>query len=121
MAPNYEGALKRAGYPDPQKCADYVDKLAKHFGMTKNAKILDFACGTGLVGQCLKQHGFSNIIGLDVSQNMLDIAKQKKAYVALEKVQLGQTDFYGTFPPLLRGKADIVTCRSLIKGNPMDE
>ena len=29
LAQHYEGAYLRAGYPDPQKCAEYVDQLAK--------------------------------------------------------------------------------------------
>jgi len=52
---------------------------------------------------------------------MLNLAKQKKAYTDLHKIQLGQDDFYNTFPPLLRGQVDVVTCTGLIKGNEMDE
>jgi len=67
LADHYEGAYTRAGYPDPEKCAEYVDQLTRQFGFNKNAKILDFACGPGLTGQSLKERGFSNIIGIDIS------------------------------------------------------
>ena len=47
---NYEGVYLRAGYQDPWKCAQFVDELSEEMGLTKNAEILDIACGTGLVG-----------------------------------------------------------------------
>jgi len=58
---NYEGVYLRAGYPDPWKCAEFVDKLAHEMKLRKDAEILDFACGTGLVGQALNEKGFTNI------------------------------------------------------------
>lgn len=67
LAEHYEGAYLRAGYPDPQKCADFVDQLALQLKFKKDAKILDFACGPGLVGQALKEQGFTNIVGIDIS------------------------------------------------------
>ena len=35
---------------------------------TDNFQILDVACGTGVVGQELKDAGYSNVDGLDPSQ-----------------------------------------------------
>jgi len=121
VASNYEGAYLRAGYPDPQKCAQYVSKLADDLGLPSDTPILDFACGTGLVGKYLNEEGFSNVTGIDISQNMLDQAKAKGVYTDLQKVELGKEDFYGTFPPLLRNKFSIVTCAGLINNNHMDE
>ena len=37
-------------------------------------KIVDVGCGTGLVGQELKKSGFINFDGIDISQEMIDIA-----------------------------------------------
>ena len=37
-------------------------------------KIIDVGCGTGLVGLELKNLGFSNFDGIDISQEMIDIA-----------------------------------------------
>jgi len=39
-----------------------------------DVEILDFGCGTGLVGQCLNNLCYSNISGLDISQKMLELA-----------------------------------------------
>lgn len=59
--------------------------------------------------------------GIDVSSKMLEQAEAKGVYNDLHKVELGQEDFYGTFPPLLRNKFSIVTCAGLIYNNHMDE
>jgi len=121
VAENYEGAYLRAGYPDPQYCADYVTNFAKNLGLSKDAPIVDFACGTGLVGQHLNEAGFTNITGFDVSSKMLQIAESKGVYTSLKKLELGQEDFYGTFPPTLKEKFSFVTCAGLINNNHMDE
>ncbi len=42
-------------------------------------KILDLGCGTGLSGVLLKKHA-SELIGVDLSSKMLDLAEQKNLY-----------------------------------------
>jgi predicted TPR repeat methyltransferase len=51
----------------------------------KNIKlnILDLGCGTGLVGEKFQQIA-KKLIGLDLSQKMLEIAKQKNIYTELK-------------------------------------
>ena len=46
----------------------------------KNSTILDVACGTGLAGQYLKSHGYTQIDGVDLSAKMLDIARDRAIY-----------------------------------------
>jgi len=41
----------------------------------KSLRIIDVGCGTGLVGVELERGGFSNFDGIDISQEMIDIAK----------------------------------------------
>ena len=43
----------------------------------KTAKIIDVGCGTGLVGKNLKVQGFSYFDGIDISKDMLSIAKSR--------------------------------------------
>uniref|UniRef100_A0A914DI28 Methyltransferase domain-containing protein n=1 Tax=Acrobeloides nanus TaxID=290746 RepID=A0A914DI28_9BILA len=42
--------------------------------------ILDVGCGTGRMGSLLLQHGYNNLDGHDGSEQMLEIAKQKRMY-----------------------------------------
>lgn len=50
-------------------------------------KILDLGCGTGLSGALLKPYA-SKLIGVDISENMLDLASQKNIYTQLEKADI---------------------------------
>ena len=63
--------------------------ILKKYVFNKNSKILDAGCGTGLVGIELKKYGYSNIEGVDFSQNMLDLAPQS-IYKKIEKVDLNK-------------------------------
>jgi len=61
----------------------YPETLVEEFltlETAKDTKILDVACGPGNVAFILKDHGFTNIDGLDPSQGLLDAAMQKKLY-----------------------------------------
>ena len=75
------------GYVGHIRCADAFSAVVSEiYGDTdkKNLKLLDLGCGTGLVGKILKEkHGFVNLVGLDVSQNMLEKAKEKGIYKKL--------------------------------------
>ena len=53
-----------------------VQLLSSHV-KDKAARIIDIGCGTGLVGKCLQAHGFNNFDGLDISDEMLQIASQR--------------------------------------------
>ena len=71
------------GYVGHIKCADAFNAAASEaFGDSKtNLKLLDLGCGTGLLGQTLKEKfGFGNLVGLDVSEDMLEKAKEKGIY-----------------------------------------
>jgi len=63
--------------------------ILKKYVFNKNSKILDAGCGTGLVGIELKKYGYSNIEGVDFSQNMLDLIPQG-IYKKIEKVDLNK-------------------------------
>lgn len=54
------------------------------------SKILEAGCGTGLPGMSLRNAGYTNIWGCDLSQEMLDIAKAKNIHTRLFKVDLQQ-------------------------------
>ncbi len=72
-------------YTAPQETVSVLKKYA----FNKNFKILDAGCGTGLVGIELKKHGYTNIEGVDFSQNMLDFVPNG-LYKKIEKVDLNK-------------------------------
>merc|ERR1712062_927693 len=46
----------------------------------KSTKILDMACGPGNVAFILREHGYTNIDGLDPSSGLLAAAQEKGLY-----------------------------------------
>ncbi len=62
-------------------------KIFTKYASNKSITILDAGCGTGLVAKELLKEGFSNFIGLDFSQNMLDLVP-KNLYQELDLVDL---------------------------------
>lgn len=64
---------KIMGYRYPQSLVDSFLSL----NLDKNVKILDVACGAGNVPYLLKDHGYTNVDGLDPSQGLLDAANKK--------------------------------------------
>ena len=70
-------------YSGPKNAVKLFDKYAHD----KSIVILDAGCGTGLVGLELLKQGFTNLIGLDFSQEMLNLVPNN-LYQKLELVDL---------------------------------
>ena len=82
----YDLTNKSGLYLSPQRLAKLLSmQLTDH-----SAPILDVACGTGLLGQALAGHGFTNLTGTDVSARMLAAARQKSVYRQLLQLDLHQ-------------------------------
>ena len=91
-AEEYDADLESEyGWISPQRTSEF---LAKH--VDKNATILDAGAGTGLVGECLHQLGYRNMTAMDLSQGMLEVARQKNLYQALDQMTMGETLGYDT-------------------------
>ena len=79
------------GWISPQRTSEYV---AKH--VAKEGSVLDAGAGTGLVGECLHEMGFRNMTAMDLSLGMLEVARRKSIYEALDQMTMGETLDYST-------------------------
>ena len=59
--------------------------------VAREARILDAGVGTGLVGESLIDAGYRDLQGIDLSAGMLDIARSKSIYGALQQMTLGES------------------------------
>ncbi|MDY7008545.1 MAG: class I SAM-dependent methyltransferase [Cyanobacteriota bacterium] len=93
-ADEYEQDLiGNSDYLSPEKVADFVLKYVPRSG-----KILDAGSGTGLAGKVLYDNGYTNLVAIDISEGMLNKARQKNIYTELYKQVLGETlDFPTNF------------------------
>ena len=51
-----------------------------NLNLEKDVNIIDIACGTGVVADELKEHGYHNIDGLDPMKGYIEVTKQKNLY-----------------------------------------
>ena len=72
--------------------------------------------GSGTVGKLLKQKGFTNITGIDASENMLQKAKESGAYQSTHCMYIGMG--VNKYPTELKNRFDLVTaCGCFIEGH----
>ncbi|MEM8823116.1 MAG: methyltransferase domain-containing protein [Pseudomonadota bacterium] len=75
-ASRYDSDMEEAGMVGPTRVAKMVTDLVPD----KATAIWDFGCGTGLCGVAMAGAGYANLRGSDISQGMLDLAKDKEVY-----------------------------------------
>lgn len=68
--------LEEFGYISPDIAAQALSDEIE----ANQVAIIDYGCGTGLVGLSLNQQGFVTIDGIDISEGMLDQAREKQVY-----------------------------------------
>ncbi|MFV0627202.1 MAG: tetratricopeptide repeat protein [Alphaproteobacteria bacterium] len=77
FAEKYESTLKNIKY-------NLINKI-KELNLNIKGKVLDLGCGTGLLGEIINIPT-NELIGIDISKNMLDLAKEKNIYHELIKI-----------------------------------
>ena len=115
LSSHYEDIYLMVGYHDPLKCAELTKEV---FGDEAGDKeVFDMGCGTGLVGQYLKERGFKHVVGVDASKGMLEKAKLKESYTELKELFLGRPD---TFPEEYRNRFDAITAAGILAEGHLD-
>ena len=80
FAVGFEKVLADLDYQVPQYISGFCKEFLKK-KIIKNYQILDAGCGTGLCGKFLKKYSrFGKLIGVDLSEKMLEIAQGKNLY-----------------------------------------
>ena len=91
-AEEYDADLESEyGWISPQRTSE---TLAKY--VDKAASILDAGAGTGLVGECLHQMGYTNMTAMDLSAGMLEVARRKNIYQGFDQMTMGERLDYDT-------------------------
>jgi len=80
----FDETLKRLEYRAPQAIAEAVTPL---LGSRDDLVILDAGCGTGLSAPLLRSYA-DTLLGVDLSNLMLDKARERGLYDRLEQVEL---------------------------------
>lgn len=65
----------------------YKAVMSENVDHSKKWTILDLGCGTGLVGEPFRTNA-ETLIGVDISEKMLEVAKQKNIYDELKKLDI---------------------------------
>ena len=68
----------------PQRASEIFAKY-----VPETSRILDAGAGTGLVGQLLWEHGYRQIVAMDLSSGMLEEAHKKKVYQEFHQMVMG--------------------------------
>lgn len=91
-AKDYEADLERDfAWWGPEFAADFFARY-----VPKDARILDAGAGTGLVGVVLTQRGYGEIVAMDLSQGMLEEARNKNVYREFHQMVMGEALDFST-------------------------
>ncbi len=81
------------GNVDYRRRAAFLDARLREFG--RRGLILDAGCGTGELSRLLLETGY-DVIGVDISESMLAVAREKNPGQLLLRQDLTKLDLYGT-------------------------
>ena len=95
-AARYDSEMMTLGYRHPTIC---LAMLTRHLSVGEGP-VLDAGAGTGMLGEWMDIVGYPNCEALDISEKMLEVARQKNVYTALQVAAMGEelpfeTDHFG--------------------------
>ncbi|MCK5240865.1 class I SAM-dependent methyltransferase [bacterium] len=92
----------------------YAKTFLKHMPKDKNAVIMDVACGAGHFMYFLKKEGYQNVVGIDISSEQLELAKQ------MDVRSVKEEDLF-TYLPQHSGQYDMILGNDIIEHLNKDE
>ncbi len=85
-AEEYERRIFSWGYSTPAVITWFMGRLVEPDG----GSVLDAGAGTGLMGLLLSTVGYRDVVGLDLSERMLEQARLKGVYRSLHRMDLAE-------------------------------
>ena len=84
-AEDYERRILGNGYSTPAVATWFFGRYVK----PEDGPVLDAGAGTGITGAILAPLGYRDLVGIDVSPRMLELARNKGVYKDLREMELG--------------------------------
>jgi predicted TPR repeat methyltransferase len=84
-AEDYEQNVLSYGYATPAVTAGFFGRYIR----AEDGAVLDAGAGTGMMGEILLLLGYGDLVGIDISRNMLELARKKGVYKDLRQMELG--------------------------------
>ena len=84
-AEDYERRIFSYGYSTPAVAAGFFGRYVK----PEDGMVLDAGAGSGLMGEVLVPLGYGELVGIDISREMLELARRKGVYKDLREMELG--------------------------------
>ncbi len=85
-AGDYDAHLQGFGYRNTALATGLV---CRHVEVGAG-EVLDAACGTGLIGENLHTLGYAKLVGIDLSDGMLETSRKRNVYADLQRMVLGE-------------------------------
>ncbi|ESR25277.1 class I SAM-dependent DNA methyltransferase [Lutibaculum baratangense] len=85
-AADYDAHLQGFGY---RNTALTVGLVCRHVAADAG-EVLDAACGTGLIGEDLHTLGYDGLVGIDLSEGMIETSRARGVYTELSRMMLGE-------------------------------
>ncbi len=110
-SPKYDEDVNEQGYVGPKILSELLlssllSQKVAFDSSDRSQVILDAGCGTGLLGRALKQIGYKNITGFDLSESMAAEARQTGAYIKVDS----NIDIHRAGDSFEESSFDIVAC-----------
>jgi predicted TPR repeat methyltransferase len=84
-AETYDDDVFNLGYTFPAVAAGFAGRY-----ISAGSRIFDAGAGTGIIGATLKALDYDDIVGIDLSEGMLAMARERGCYRELHRMVLGE-------------------------------